>query len=332
MSIITHSDTFHCDEVMACAMLKFLYSDMNIIRTRDQSIIESKSDDSIVIDVGKIYDHERKFYDHHQTSFEQSFSDEYTVYMSSCGLIWLHYGRDIINKLLNSNSSNNATDTHVTIDTEYIFNKFYKIFVFPIDCNDNGESNDYKKNVYIPIELSDIVGSFNGFKSTNHKLQMVNFMSAMQMCQYIFINKLTKMILSSVNYATYLESFLTSWNLRQNDYLIIESEQMPIHSYLAKYDPDQMMKFIIVCRSSDDYRLWTINRKGGQRFDILLPLISEITARALPHGTDVIFIHKACFTGACKTLESAISVIENSIPKSKFKQILDSIFSFVSNF
>ena len=334
MSIITHSDTFHCDEVMACAMLKFLYPDRDIIRTRDDNVLKSKSEDSYMVDVGKLYDHEKKLYDHHQESFSIRFfsnekkSEKYTVCMSSCGLIWLHYGHAIINKIVEDLKT--STEGNIDIDKEYIFDKFYKIFVYPIDCNDNGKSNDYRDSVYIPIELSNIVGSFNGSPS-DHQSQMVNFMNAMQMCQSIFLNRLTRMIHASLNYTKYLDSFLVSWALSQlsnKNYIMIDHEQMPIHSYLAKFDPDQTIKFIIVCRNHDNWRLWTVNKKNDRmdRFAILLPLISESTARDLPCGKDIIFIHKACFTGACKTRDTAVSVIEHSLPQpSKLGKVMNYI-------
>ena len=55
MKIGTHNGSFHCDEVLACAMLKHLpdYKEAEIVRTRDQSILE-KCD--IVVDVGGVFD------------------------------------------------------------------------------------------------------------------------------------------------------------------------------------------------------------------------------------------------------------------------------------
>ena len=55
IKIGTHSGAFHCDEVLACAMLKKLpeYKEAEIIRTRDQSLLD-KCD--IVVDVGAIFD------------------------------------------------------------------------------------------------------------------------------------------------------------------------------------------------------------------------------------------------------------------------------------
>lgn len=53
--ICTHSGPFHCDDVLACCLIKFLpiYKEAKIIRSRDQEVIK-KAD--IVLDVGGEYD------------------------------------------------------------------------------------------------------------------------------------------------------------------------------------------------------------------------------------------------------------------------------------
>lgn len=56
---------FHCDEVLACFMLQQIneFKDADIIRTRDLTKLESCD---IVVDVGGVFDKEKKRFDHHQ--------------------------------------------------------------------------------------------------------------------------------------------------------------------------------------------------------------------------------------------------------------------------
>lgn len=56
--ICTHSGMFHCDDVLACCLVKFLpnYQDAQIVRSRDQKVID-KAD--IVLDVGGEYNFEK---------------------------------------------------------------------------------------------------------------------------------------------------------------------------------------------------------------------------------------------------------------------------------
>lgn len=61
----THNGTFHCDEALACFMLRQIpeYAQAKVVRTRDSETLD-KCD--IVVDVGGVYDHSTMRYDHHQ--------------------------------------------------------------------------------------------------------------------------------------------------------------------------------------------------------------------------------------------------------------------------
>ncbi|KTF75766.1 hypothetical protein cypCar_00049100, partial [Cyprinus carpio] len=65
MRIGTHNGTFHCDEVLACFLLRQLpeYKDAEIARSRDASLLAQCD---VVVDVGGEYDPARQRYDHHQ--------------------------------------------------------------------------------------------------------------------------------------------------------------------------------------------------------------------------------------------------------------------------
>ena len=61
VTIGTHSGTFHCDEALACAMLKclpeFSSASTPVVRTRDSKALDECS---IVVDVGGVYEHEKR--------------------------------------------------------------------------------------------------------------------------------------------------------------------------------------------------------------------------------------------------------------------------------
>uniref|UniRef100_A0A8C6ZLD8 MYG1 protein n=1 Tax=Nothoprocta perdicaria TaxID=30464 RepID=A0A8C6ZLD8_NOTPE len=62
----THDGTFHCDEALACYLLRLLpqYRDAEVIRTRDPQRLAQCD---VVVDVGGEYDPARHRYDHHQS-------------------------------------------------------------------------------------------------------------------------------------------------------------------------------------------------------------------------------------------------------------------------
>ncbi|PZC83013.1 hypothetical protein B5X24_HaOG208880 [Helicoverpa armigera] len=138
MKIGTHDGVFHCDEVLACYMLKLLplYKDALIVRTRDTSKLD---DCDIVVDVGAVFDHAKKRYDHHQREFNETlstlrpeFGDKFKIKLSSAGLVYTYYGEDVIKQLMPSNTSLNPSDLTV------IYKKVYQNFIEEIDAIDNG--------------------------------------------------------------------------------------------------------------------------------------------------------------------------------------------------
>jgi len=65
----THSQVFHCDEVLATCLLRYTstYKDAVIFRTRNEELL-AKCD--IVCDVGSVFDAEKNLFDHHQRTFD----------------------------------------------------------------------------------------------------------------------------------------------------------------------------------------------------------------------------------------------------------------------
>lgn len=87
MKVVTHSGTFHADDVFACAVLRAALGDFEFSRTRAADVIAAAD---LVFDVGGIYDPATKRYDHHMRDLPRR--DDGTPY-SSVGLIWRDYGR-----------------------------------------------------------------------------------------------------------------------------------------------------------------------------------------------------------------------------------------------
>nr|VZI38925.1 unnamed protein product [Spirometra erinaceieuropaei] len=130
----THDGTFHCDEVLAIAMLKQLpeYKNADIIRTREMAKLGTCD---IVVDVGGLFDASSHRYDHGQPSFNLTIKDfhphlEPVVKLSSAGLIYAHFGKRIISEI--------AGRLYSDADLETLFNQVYKSFISEVDAIDNG--------------------------------------------------------------------------------------------------------------------------------------------------------------------------------------------------
>ncbi|CAH1163954.1 unnamed protein product [Phaedon cochleariae] len=135
----THNGVFHCDEALACFMLKQLpeYADADIIRTRDQNVLDTCD---IVVDVGGKYDPKTHHYDHHQRGFEHTLSSvrpdlakNKLIKLSSAGLVYAHFGMEVISEILNKQRLIANTDC---LNCIYLF--IYEGFVEELDAIDNG--------------------------------------------------------------------------------------------------------------------------------------------------------------------------------------------------
>lgn len=106
------------------------YYDSPVIRSRDIKVLEEQH---IVIDVGGTYDHNRRRYDHHQRSFHETLTEKYQTKLSACGLVYKHYGLEIIGELFPSLKPADQKDKLL-----YVYDKFYKVFLEGLDAIDNG--------------------------------------------------------------------------------------------------------------------------------------------------------------------------------------------------
>jgi uncharacterized UPF0160 family protein len=124
----THNGHFHADEALAVYLLRLLpqYSNSSLIRTRDAEVLKTCD---IVCDVGGVHDHDAKRYDHHQREFNAVFPGSATK-LSSAGLVWMHYGKDIIEAVTGLSTSDANNDL--------LYNKLYADFIEAFDANDNG--------------------------------------------------------------------------------------------------------------------------------------------------------------------------------------------------
>ncbi|CAL5204103.1 unnamed protein product [Lathyrus oleraceus] len=125
----THSGTFHCDEALACFILRLskLFSGADIVRTRDPKLLESLD---AVVDVGGAYDPLRHRYDHHQKDFHQVFGQGFATKLSSAGLVYKHFGLEIIANVLRLDEDH----PHV----HQLYPAIYRNFIESVDAVDNG--------------------------------------------------------------------------------------------------------------------------------------------------------------------------------------------------
>lgn len=99
-----------------------------VIRSRDTEVLETCD---IIVDVSGVYD-KVKYFDHHQRGFDVTFGAEYKTKLSSAGLIYKHFGRQVLGQLLGVSENDKSIDV--------LYPKIYTEFIEAIDANDNGIS------------------------------------------------------------------------------------------------------------------------------------------------------------------------------------------------
>lgn len=96
------------------------------MRSRDNAELD-KCD--IVVDVGGKYE-PPKYFDHHQRGFEETFGPKFATKLSSAGLVYKHFGHEVIGQILNKDTSDECV--------QVLYPKIYEEFVEALDGDDNG--------------------------------------------------------------------------------------------------------------------------------------------------------------------------------------------------
>lgn len=289
-NFITHSGTFHADEVMASVILLNKFGSMRIYRTNKVNNINA-----FIYDVGF------GKYDHHGIDFDKTRDNG--IKYASCGLIWHEFGKDIIKSLGIS-------------DIDSFFESVDKNLIMDIDRDDNGQT--LKNEPELKVQgIPNLIGNFNPAWDENGK-ENKNFLKAIDFANTIFNNMINKMvakekarkiveekieestggILILDNYMPWKDIVLTSNNPKAKDilYAVFPSKR---GGYNVVATP--------VSSGSFDVKKTFPEKWAGKENEELQKI----------SGIDTItFCHKNLFICSCKTYEDAIKVAKLSL-KSK---------------
>jgi uncharacterized UPF0160 family protein len=89
--VAVHSGSFHADDVFAVATVQLLLGveDVQVLRTRDEGRLQAAD---WVLDVGGVYDHAARRYDHHQLGAPVRPNG---IPYAAFGLVWRHWGEQV---------------------------------------------------------------------------------------------------------------------------------------------------------------------------------------------------------------------------------------------
>ena len=318
--IVTHSGTFHCDEALACALLKSLpeYKDKPICRTRDNQLIDAGG---LVVDVGAIFEVERKRFDHHQRGFTECFNSNKKIKLSSAGLIYKYYGKNILKSLLPENF-------HNYVDVLYL--KLYEDFIEHIDGIDNGVESyeNGEKNYRVTTTLSSRVSRLFPRKDSGDKNEEnERFREAMELTATEFCDSLNYLVQewlparSSVQLAMEKATSIhpTGDILKLDQSLPWKGHLIELEGYL---NCKGKFKFVLF-PDGTNWRVQAIPPVGDpEGFGMRVPLKKEwqglrdeelSKASGIP---DCIFVHATGFIGGNKTYQGALEMALKSVEAS----------------
>ena len=184
MVIVTHSGKFHADDAWAVAVLKILFPQAQVVRTRDPALVEAAH---FAVDVGGIWDAATGRFDHHQKGFAGARPTG--VPYASAGLVWKQFGARCVSALALAHTGHQLTDDKAlemghAIDAD---------IVQYLDLSDVGAA----KNAPGGYGLSAVVSGFNpnwldeqrlGYGDAADAHRLSQFTRAMELLTDIMIN------------------------------------------------------------------------------------------------------------------------------------------------
>ncbi|XP_018317072.1 UPF0160 protein MYG1, mitochondrial isoform X2 [Mycetomoellerius zeteki] len=292
----THDGTFHCDEVLACALLKLLpqYKDASIVRSRSQNVLDTCD---IVVDVGGEYDPSKHRYDHHMREFQESMSTvmkkpgyDWTIRLSSAGLIYCHFGHEILRSILSDITEDRIIDE--------IFKKIYDTLIKEIDGIDNGIPMYDAEPLYrIVTDLSARVSRLN----SQWNSQNVDIEKQFEKAMALVLEEFLEFVQYSKNVWLPARDLVrraveSRFEVDPSGEIIVLSQAVPWKEHLFQLEKDMNV--------SPSIKMFLPAAWGGLRADALVEACGIEGA---------IFVHSVRFIGGHKTKDGAVAMARKAL-------------------
>ncbi len=281
-TFITHSGTFHADEVMATIILLNKFGSMKLFRCT-----KPQNDKAFIYDVGF------GTFDHHGIDFDET--RENGIKYASCGLVWKTFGKDIVSKL-------NVEDIASFVQS------VDKNLIMDIDRDDNGQTLENEPEIKLQ-NIPNLIASFNPLWN-DLSSETDRFLDAMAFANTIFNNMINKMISKEEARKIVEEKIEES----KNGILILDN-YMPWKDIVLTSNKTKAkdILYAIFPSKRGGYNVVATPVEPGS-FEIKKPFPEKwagLEGEELQKisGVDTItFCHKNLFICACKTLEDAIRI------------------------
>ena len=309
MLIATHGGKFHADDAWAVAVLKVLFPEADIVRTREQARIDAAD---FAIDVGGVWDPASGRFDHHQKEFDATRVSG--VPYASAGLVWREYGARCVAALAERHTGEQLSD-----DTaQQIAYAIDADIVQYLDLSDVGVA----KNAPGSYGLSAVVSGFNPGWLDEQRLGYGEAVEVYRMGQFMrAVEFLTDIMGNAVRYR--VGAMLAVTQVRQAEaledgkLLFLKNAALPWSSVVRK----EMPKVLFVISHSlteQRYMLHTVS-VDTESFDARADLpqawagLREAELAAVTGVEDAVFCHTGRFIAAARSYAGALSMARQAL-------------------
>lgn len=309
MLIATHGGKFHADDAWAVAVLKVLFPEADVVRTREQARIDAAD---FAIDVGGVWDPATGRFDHHQKEFDGARASG--VPYASAGLVWREYGARCVAALAERHTGERLAD-----DTaQQIAYAIDADIVQYLDLSDVGVA----KNAPGSYGLSAVVSGFNPGWLDEQRLGYGEAVEVYRMGQFMrAVEFLTDIMGNAVRYR--VGAMLAVTQVRQAEVLedgrllFLKNAALPWSSVVRK----EMPKVLFVISHSlteQRYMLHTVS-VDTESFDARADLpeawagLREAELAAVTGVEDAVFCHTGRFIAAARSYAGALSMARQAL-------------------
>ena len=303
MQLITHSGSFHADEVTACAILTGIarFQNADIIRTRDPKIIDAAEAGDIVFDIGMVYDPDQLRFDHHMGASDPTKpyrDDEDNTPYSSVGLIWKFFGHEYLAER-HPNLSQEAIDE--------IWGKLDRSIIKRIDMIDNGVGSGFA-----PDDLTAMIDDFSPDWDDDSTSEDEAFMNAVAFARSAIERRVDRAASRQRAYSRVVEYINASPDPR---YMVLETS-MPWEDTVFKGGYTDLL-YVVSEREGGWYCTAVPLEKGS--FDKRKAFPQEWSGlrgkdlAAITGVEDVIFCHPALFICGAKSKEGLMALLQQAL-------------------
>jgi len=265
--------------------------------------------------VGGVYDPSRHRYDHHQRGFFQTLDENHQIKLSTAGLIYKHFGREIISNILGLTNSS---------DIEAAFNFVYTNLIESIDGIDNGiAQNDGKPRYRVSTDLSSRIKFLNpAWNEANPDIE-AQFKKAVEVAGTEFVDKVNYCGKHWLPARVIVQKAMNDQKTyRPEGDILVLQQACPWTSHLLEIEEERgingQVKYVLFADPNTQWRIQSVPLDEAS-FENRLPLPEPwrgkrdedlSTVSGIP---DCVFVHHSGFIGGNKTFDGAFQMAKLSL-------------------